>query len=76
LASASRWSRAEPPLAIDAGLLAAGSSPAPTCTHVGDESTRVARFHRETVKSFFEVLGAAGLREPGELKPWFVLRTF
>lgn len=36
----------------------------------------MARFHRETVKSFFEVLGAAGLREPGELKPWFVLRTF
>jgi glutamate synthase domain-containing protein 2 len=42
--------------------------------HVGDKSTRVARFHRETVKSFFEVLGAAGLRDPGKLKPWYVMR--
>ena len=42
--------------------------------HVGDKSERVARFHRETVKSFFEVLGAAGLEEPGELKPWFVMK--
>lgn len=42
--------------------------------HVGDKSERVARFHRETVKSFFEVLGAAGFREPGDLKPWFVMR--
>ena len=42
--------------------------------HVGDKSTRVARFHRETVKSFFEVLGAAGLRDPGALKPWYVMR--
>ncbi|MEQ1758124.1 MAG: FMN-binding glutamate synthase family protein [Vicinamibacterales bacterium] len=42
--------------------------------HVGDKSTRVARFHRETVKSFFEVLGAAGLQDPGALKPWYVMR--
>jgi glutamate synthase domain-containing protein 2 len=42
--------------------------------HVGDKSTRVARFHRETVKSFFEVLGAAGLRDPGALKPWYIMR--
>ena len=42
--------------------------------HVGDKSTRVARFHRETVKSFFEVLGAAGLQDPQELKPWYVMR--
>ncbi|MGD9904843.1 MAG: FMN-binding glutamate synthase family protein [Vicinamibacterales bacterium] len=42
--------------------------------HVGDKSERVARYHRETVKSFFEVLGAAGLHEPGDLKPWFVMR--
>ncbi|MEZ5419591.1 MAG: FMN-binding glutamate synthase family protein [Vicinamibacterales bacterium] len=42
--------------------------------HVGDKSTRVARFHRETVKSFFEVLGAAGFQQPGDLKPWFVMR--
>jgi hypothetical protein len=32
------------------------------------------RFHRETVKSFFEVLGAAGLHDPRELKPWYVMR--
>ncbi|MFN7982656.1 MAG: FMN-binding glutamate synthase family protein [Vicinamibacterales bacterium] len=42
--------------------------------HVGDKSARVARFHRETVKSFLEVLGAAGMRAPSELKPWHVLR--
>jgi glutamate synthase domain-containing protein 2 len=42
--------------------------------HVGDKSTRVARFHRETVKSFLEVLGAAGLQHPRELKPWYVMR--
>jgi len=42
--------------------------------HVGDKSARVARFHRETVKSFFDVLGAAGLQRPSELKPWYVMR--
>lgn len=42
--------------------------------HVGDKTTRVARYHAETVKSFFEVLGAAGFHEPSELKPWFVMR--
>jgi glutamate synthase domain-containing protein 2 len=42
--------------------------------HVGDKSHRVARFHRETVKSFFEVLGAAGLQRPRDLKPWFVMK--
>jgi glutamate synthase domain-containing protein 2 len=42
--------------------------------HVGDKSERVARFHRETVKSFFEVLGAAGFQQPRDLKPWFVMR--
>ena len=42
--------------------------------HVGDKATRVARFHRETVKSFSEVLGAAGLQHPRELKPWYVMR--
>ncbi len=42
--------------------------------HVGDKSTRVARYHRETVKSFFEVLGAAGFTRPSELKPWYIMR--
>ena len=41
---------------------------------VADKSVRVARFHKETVKSFFEVLGAAGFKNPGELKPWYILR--
>jgi glutamate synthase domain-containing protein 2 len=42
--------------------------------HVGDKALRVARFHKETVKSFFEVLGAAGLSRPQDLKPWYVMR--
>ncbi|MDQ6610977.1 MAG: FMN-binding glutamate synthase family protein, partial [Gemmatimonadota bacterium] len=42
--------------------------------HVGDKSVRVARYHSETVKSFYEVLGAAGLRQPSELKPWFIMK--
>ncbi len=42
--------------------------------HVGDKSQRVARYHRETLKSFFEVLGAAGLTQPAELKPWFIMK--
>lgn len=42
--------------------------------HVGDKSVRVARYHRETIQSFFEVLGAAGLTNPRELKPWFVIK--
>lgn len=41
---------------------------------VGDKSVRVARYHRETVKSFFEVLGAAGFTRPAELKPWYIMR--
>ncbi len=42
--------------------------------HVGDKSVRVARYHKETVKSFFEVLGAAGFTRPSELKPWYIMR--
>ncbi|HEX4632348.1 MAG TPA: FMN-binding glutamate synthase family protein [Gemmatimonadales bacterium] len=41
---------------------------------VSDKSVRVMHFHRETVKSFFEVLGATGLHAPGELKPWYVMK--
>ncbi len=39
---------------------------------VGDKSHRVARFHKETVRSFFEILGAAGLRKRADLKPWYI----
>ncbi len=42
--------------------------------HVGDKSVRVARYHKETVKSFFEVLGAAGFERPSQLKPWYIMR--
>lgn len=42
--------------------------------HVGDKSERVARYHGETVKSFFEILAATGLRHPADLKPWFIMR--
>ena len=42
--------------------------------HVGDKSVRVFRFHRETVKAFFDVLAAAGHTRPSDLKPWDVLR--
>jgi hypothetical protein len=41
---------------------------------VDDKRVRVARFHKETVKSFFEVLGAAGFTRPDELKPWNIMR--
>ncbi|MES1256005.1 MAG: FMN-binding glutamate synthase family protein, partial [Acidobacteriota bacterium] len=41
---------------------------------VGDKAERVARYHKETVKSFLEVLGATGLRTPHDLKPWYVMK--
>ena len=41
---------------------------------VTDKSVRVARFHKETVKSFFEVLGASGCERPADLKSWNVMR--
>ena len=42
--------------------------------HVGDKAQRVANFHRETVKSFFEVLGASGLSNPRDLKAWHIMK--
>jgi glutamate synthase domain-containing protein 2 len=42
--------------------------------HVGDKAQRVAKFHHETVRSFFDVLGAAGLASPKEIRPWHVMR--
>jgi glutamate synthase domain-containing protein 2 len=41
---------------------------------VTDKRQRVANFHRETVKSLFEVLGAAGLSSPTEVRPWHIMR--
>jgi glutamate synthase domain-containing protein 2 len=43
-------------------------------TGVEDKAPRVARFHRETVESFLELIGAAGLGHPDELEPWHILR--
>ena len=37
------------------------------------KSTRVANFHRETIQSLSEMLGALGLRSPEELRPWHVM---
>jgi glutamate synthase domain-containing protein 2 len=41
---------------------------------VGDKTQRVANFHRETVRSFLDVLGAAGLSRIDELRPWHINR--
>lgn len=41
---------------------------------VEDKSVRVARYHKETVKSFLDVLGATGLETPDRLKPWYVMK--
>ena len=41
---------------------------------VEDKTIRVARYHRETVKSFMEVLGATGLTHARDLLPWYVNR--
>jgi glutamate synthase domain-containing protein 2 len=37
---------------------------------VGDKAPRVANFHRNTLRALAELLGAAGLSHPDELKPW------
>jgi glutamate synthase domain-containing protein 2 len=41
---------------------------------VRDKSERVYRFHRETVRSSLELLGAMGLSSPGELRPHHIFR--
>ncbi len=38
--------------------------------HVGDKTDRVARYHRQTVHSFMELLAACGFRHPDDLRPW------
>jgi glutamate synthase domain-containing protein 2 len=37
---------------------------------VDDKARRVASFHRNTLKALGEVLGAAGLSHPNDIKPW------
>ena len=39
---------------------------------VADKFERVARYHKATVKSFLEIVGAAGLSDPKSIKPWHV----
>ncbi|MGD2073598.1 MAG: FMN-binding glutamate synthase family protein [Gammaproteobacteria bacterium] len=41
---------------------------------VGDKSQRVARYQRETVAAFMELLGAMGLRKPGDIRPQHIFR--
>lgn len=40
---------------------------------VSDKKVRVANFHRETIESFAEILGAVGLKTPGDLRPWHIM---
>jgi glutamate synthase domain-containing protein 2 len=42
--------------------------------HVADKAQRVANYHHETVKSFLDVLAAAGLSHPSQLRPWHIQR--
>ncbi len=42
--------------------------------HVGDKTTRVGKYHKATLHSFMDVLGAAGLTNPSELRPWHIQR--
>ena len=41
---------------------------------IGDKAVRVTNFQRNTVRAFTEILGAAGLDRPEDLRPWHVLR--
>ncbi len=38
------------------------------------KSKRVANYHEETMESVSELLGAAGMSDPAELRPWHILR--
>ena len=41
---------------------------------VSDKKIRVANYHRETIKSVGEILGAMALKDPSELRPWHIMR--
>lgn len=41
---------------------------------VDDKAKRVANYHKLTIHSFLEVLSAAGLSHPSELRPWHIHR--
>ncbi len=41
---------------------------------IADKSQRVTNFQRNTVRAFTELLAAAGLEHPSELRPWHIMR--
>lgn len=41
---------------------------------VTEKAPRVARYHRETVQSFLELMGASGVSDPALLRPWHINR--
>ena len=41
---------------------------------VDEKQHRAANFHKNTMKSFCEIVGAMGLTNPSELKPDFIMR--
>jgi glutamate synthase domain-containing protein 2 len=42
--------------------------------HVPDKRKRVTNFHRETIRTLAEMLGAMGLVSTAELRPWHIFR--
>ena len=42
--------------------------------HVGDKGERVANYHRNTLKALAELIGAAGLSHPNQLRPHHIVR--
>ena len=41
---------------------------------VKTKSARVARYHDETIDAALELIGAAGISTPEDLRPWHILR--
>ncbi len=41
---------------------------------VEDKNKRVASYHKQTIKSFSQLLGAMGLEHSSDLKPWHIMR--
>jgi glutamate synthase domain-containing protein 2 len=41
---------------------------------VSEKNKRVAMFHKQTIKSFSQLLGAMGITHPSELRPWHIMR--
>jgi len=41
---------------------------------VGDKATRVYKYHQATVEAFLDLLGAAGLEHPSDIRQWHIQR--